>query len=98
MRNYENPNRFIKTGIMPHQIFAARTSEPDYEMSRDIILVCVDDIDEWDEYLYLEGYHCSCYDFDDTNWDGTVYTKEELLKLAESYPDDIFWKSVIKAL
>ncbi len=36
------------------------------------------------EYVLVEGSHCSCYDFDDTKWEATVYTREELKKLLEN--------------
>ena len=50
----------------------------------------------WGEYLLLEGYHCSCYDFDETDWHGTVYTGDELLKLANAKynSNSLFWKQV----
>ena len=34
-----------------------------------------------DEYVLVEGHHCSCYDFDESNWEATVYTREELKEL-----------------
>lgn len=97
MRNYENANEFKKIGLKPHQILITTTSYPDYEMTRKILLnYSVDDSLEWGEYLLLEGYHCSCYDFDETDWVGTVYTRAELIKLsnAEYNIDSIFWKQV----
>ena len=99
MRNYENANIFKKEGIKPHQILVATTSEPDYEMSRYILLEDVQGLD-WGEYLLLEGYHCSCYDFDDTDWSGIVYTSDELRKLASAdyNKDDVFWQEVLKQI
>ena len=40
-----------------------------------------------DEYVLVEGEHCSCYDFDETNWDCTKLTKDELNKLLEKIED-----------
>lgn len=99
MRNFENANRFKNEGIKPHQILVAITSEPDYEMDRNILLTDIDGL-EHDEYLLLEGSHCSCFDFDDTDWNGIVYNSDELRKLANSdyNKNNIFWKEVLAQL
>lgn len=99
MRKFENTNIFKKEGIKPHQIIVAVTSEPDYEMERQILLGEVEGLD-CDEYVLLEGWHCSCYDFDDTEWEGIVYTHEELETLAnaEYNKDKVFWKEVLRQL
>lgn len=99
MRNYENANKLKKEGIKPHQILVAITSEPDYEMDRKMLLENIEGL-KWDEYLVLEGFHCSCYDFDDTDWSGTIYNKEELSKLAKAdyNKDDVFWKEVSRQI
>ena len=62
------------------KILFAATSMPDYEMDRIYIV-------EYNvtEYLLIVGYHCSCYEFDDTNWDATAYTKDELLKVLNGW-------------
>lgn len=99
MRNFENANRFKSEGIKPHQILVAITSEPDYEMHRNILLTKVEGL-KHDEYLLLEGGHCSCYDFDETDWDGTVYTSDELRKLANAdyNKNNTFWKEVLNQI
>lgn len=99
MRDFKNANRLKDDGIKPHQIVLAITSEPDYEMNRRILLVDIDGL-EYDEYLLLEGDHCSCYDFDETDWTGTVYTEDELIKLAQAdyNKNDVFWKEVFNKL
>lgn len=96
MKNFENANRFKNEGIKPHQILVAITSEPNYEMERKILLTDIDGLENG-EYLFLEGGHCSCYDFDETNWNGTIYTSDELRKLAKAdyNKNDIFWKEVL---
>jgi len=38
----------------------------------------------YDEFVLVEGYHCSCYDFDETSWEATVYTREELTNLLKA--------------
>lgn len=77
--------------IQPHHIVTADTTPPDYEMSRRILLEL-----SYDEYVILEGHHCSCYDFDDTEWEAIEYTRDELKKLSNaSYNiDDNFWKDI----
>lgn len=40
-----------------------------------------------DEFILVEGYHCSCYDFDETKWECTQLTKKELNKLLENVKD-----------
>jgi hypothetical protein len=95
MRNFseENINNMV---IKPHNIVFAWTSEPDYEMNRIMVLNNIEGLDKWDEYLVLEGGHCSCYDFDETSWCGTVYTKQELLAIAnaEYNKNNTFWDMV----
>lgn len=81
--------------IEPHHILVAQTSYPDYEMSRDILLEI-----GWDSYVIVRGYHCSCYGFDDTDWDAIEYTLEELRKLADApYNEtDFFWQQAKKQI
>lgn len=83
-----------------YSILFAETSEPDYEMSRTIIL----DPDNLPEEIYsqvdfkniiivIEGHHCSCYDFCETEFDAMGYTKEEFLKLCDgSYSNNSIWQ------
>ena len=76
--------------IEPSNILFASTSDPDYEMDRIILLD-----NGCEEYIVVEGGHCSCYDFDETEWYATGYTKDELKKLADSRcKEDMFWKMV----
>lgn len=58
------------------------TSEPDYEMDRTIL---VEDYPQHGEYTIVHGGHCSCYGFDDTQWDAAQYTVSELKQLATSW-------------
>lgn len=94
MRNYDEANKLAKEGLRAHEILIAETSEPDYDMNR-TILAELDSLG-YDEYLLLEGSHCSCYGFDETEWCGTIYTREELMKLANADYNQrsIFWEQV----
>lgn len=99
MKNYQKANDLKDIGIKPHQIAFATTSELDYEMSRTIILEDVKDMDGH-RYLVLEGYHCSCYDFDESQWEGTLYTTEELITLINNSHrrKHKFWQEVLSKI
>lgn len=79
MKNYEIKNKQIQL----HNILYSVTSEQGYEMSRLMILENMPDTN-WNEYVLAEGSHCSCYGFDDTEWDCIVVTEEELVKILEN--------------
>lgn len=82
MEKYDLKNKQVKF----HNILFASTSEPDYEMYRIILLEKLEDI-KYDEYVVVEGSHCSCYDFDDTEWEAIKYNRNELIKLAEAHKE-----------
>lgn len=63
-------------------IVAVVTDEPDYEMSR---IMYVDDWPEYGDHTIVEGGHCSCYGFDDTEWTGVSYTSAELKDVAAGW-------------
>ena len=99
MRKVEAP-KFLE----PWRIIVTLTSEIAYEMDRFILAHAGK---EWeDEYMVIEGYHCSCYGFDEAAWNAVVYSRDELTKLAKensqhSYIygcEPEFWKLVAKAL
>ena len=87
--------KIVKNGVPVHQVVFTYTSPIDYDMSRAILLEEVEGI-SYDEYLLLDGYHCSCYDFDDTEWTGMVYKVGELKKLARAdyNKEDHFWQMI----
>lgn len=75
-----------KNKIKLHNIVIATTTTIDYEMERWYLLEDLEDL-SYNEYVILEGGHCSCYDFDDTRWEAMKYKKEELLKIAKDRID-----------
>lgn len=70
--------------IEPWRVICASQSTPDYNEERYILLYDDDFPMLGGPFLVLEGWHCSCYDWDDVEWDATRYTRDELLGLAES--------------
>ncbi len=77
MEKYDLKNK--KIGL--HNVVFAITTIPDCEMSRIILLEDLEDI-KMDECVVVSGYHCSCYDFDDCEWEVIKYKIEELKKLS----------------
>jgi hypothetical protein len=78
--------KLISQNIKPHNIVFCSTTPVDYEMSRIILIEDVPEINE--KYIVVEGSHCSCYGFEEIAWYATTYTKNELLKLANtSWPN-----------
>ena len=86
-----------RTDIKLHNILYAVTSPTDYDMYRYLLLEDMP-CTSYDEYVVVEGSHCSCYDFDDTQWEAIKYTKEELLKLAQIKVKEEFWDKTEKCL
>lgn len=89
--------------IQLHNILVTVTSYPDYEMSRSILL----DYNYYStrpekgvDYVVIEGRHCSCYGFDETEWEATGYTEEEIGKLVDApyNKGDKFWDMVREQL
>ena len=68
--------------IEAHNILFATTSERDYEMERLLLLEDMQDT-EYGEFILAEGGHCSCYNFDETEWDCIKVTKDEFNKIIE---------------
>ena len=92
MKKYNLKN---KADIKMHNVlFATTTSEKDYEMKRLLLLEDMPDTD-YNEFVLVEGYHCSCYNFDETDWDCIKLTKDELNKLLEKIE---YWEPLRKEL
>ena len=78
MRNYDLKNVKIEL----HNVVFSTTTPENYEMSRLLLLEKMPQT-KWDEYVLVEGGHCSCYGFDETQWDATVFSEAEMDKLME---------------
>jgi len=70
--------------IPPWKILFVVTSDPAYEMSR---IVLVENHPDSGDYVLIDGGHCSCYGFDETQWDATFLDRNELLKVFEGWID-----------
>ena len=78
----EKYNLKNKDDIKMSNVLFATTSERDYEMNRLLLLENMPNT-KYSEYVLAEGSHCSCYDFDETEWDCIKITEEELNELLE---------------
>lgn len=76
-----------KNDITLANVLYCVTSKIDYSMNRLLILENMP-IMEYGEYMLVEGYHCSCYDFDETEYEATIYNREELMKILSKYDYD----------
>jgi hypothetical protein len=65
---------FRLENVPQHKIAFAATSEPDYSMDRVIV---AEDWPDYGDVTIINGSHCSCYGFDETSWDATIYTEQE---------------------
>lgn len=79
MKNIEG---FKIESVPHHAILVAATSAPDYEMDRVLI---AEDWPDYGDYTVIQGSHYSCYDFDEVEWSGTIYTEDELVALLHGW-------------
>lgn len=87
-------------------VIVAYTTQPEYEMNRYFLLEGEYRQHEGryqHHYIVVDGYHCSCYNFDETDWTAIEYPESELETLAQAdynYEGDVapFWKQVRIAL
>ena len=104
MRMVKAPDR-----VEPWRVVCAAQSEPDYSEDRQILLYGGDEkaYHNGGPFILLDGGHCSCYDWEEVEWDATEYTREELLTLMRSKlerggfyykSEKFFWKMVKLAL
>lgn len=103
MRVIEAPDK-----IDTWRIVCAAQSQPDYSEDRQILYYGGDREDYHGNgpFVVLDGGHCSCYDWEEVEWDATEYALDELLALAKSKVDGngcyaeserMFWECVIHA-
>jgi len=64
------------------KIALVATSDPDYEMDR---IMLVENHPNYDGYTVIHGGHCSCYEFDDTDWSAFCYSRSQVIKLAQGW-------------
>lgn len=104
MRAIEAPST-----IETWRIVCAAQSEPNYGEDRQILLYGGDrdGYHNGGPFVLLDGGHCSCFDWEDVEWDATEYDRDEVLALARSKADGegcyskserTFWKLVLHAL
>lgn len=62
--------------------FAATIEDDDYEEER---IYVIEDCPNHSSFTIAVGEHCSCFGFDDTEWDATVYDKEEFIKVISGW-------------
>lgn len=65
------------------RIICASQSEPNYSEDRQILLYGGHHEYE-DEYILLDGGHCSCYGWDEVEWSAVKYNRSELDALSKS--------------
>lgn len=65
-----------------HNIVFSVTSNKGYEMTRWFLLEDLEDLN-YNDFVVVEGSHCSCFDFDDVYWEAIRYTSDELIKLCK---------------
>lgn len=73
----------LKTDLKMHNILFCTTSDVGYSMERLMLLENMDNL-QYGQYVLIEGYHCSCYDFDECTWDAIELNQEELITLLKN--------------
>ena len=87
-------NNFSIHTIPIHKVAAIATSDHSYEMDRTML---VENYPDYGDYTVVHGSHCSCYGFDDTKWDATTYTKDELKLLVVGWMANSYGSEAIIA-
>ena len=63
-------------------LFAVTSNPAYYDMFR---VLLVKDHPNEDDLLLVQSTHCSCHGFDETFWDATWYTRDELIAVAKGW-------------
>lgn len=71
-----------KENIKFHNIALSLTNSECFEAERFLLLEDLNDI-KYNEFVVVEGYHCSCYGFDDCKWEAVLYSVSELIEIAK---------------
>jgi len=84
-------------------IILSYTNDEAYDVERGFLIGTWSYNDVKASYVIIEGEHCSCYGFDDVEWNMTAYEPSELVKVSkgrieEGYYNPEFWKMVLKYL
>jgi hypothetical protein len=84
MTPMEMRNNFDLRLIPPYKILFVVTSRPDYEMNRVLI---AENYPDYGSYVIVSGYHCSCFGFDETQWDAMLVDTKEAEKVLTGWID-----------
>lgn len=79
----EKYNITNKTDIKMHNVVFETISQRGCDVERLLLLEYMPNT-SWDEFVLAEGAHCSCYDFDETEWNCIKLTWDELNKLLKN--------------
>lgn len=90
----EMKQKYDISAIRVHDIVFAVTSAPDYEMDK---AVFIEDYPDYGSLMILSGGHCSCYGFEEVEWDAYIFKpakgetwkvrNQEVVKLMETWRD-----------
>ncbi len=87
-------NNFNIHTVPLHKIVIVATSDRSYEMDR---IMLAENHPDYGDYTIVHGSHCSCYGFDDTQWDAQTYTAAELKLLAVGWMESGYGSEAIIA-
>ena len=72
--------RLRKDQVRVESVVICVTTGYEYFKYRYVLLEDLNDL-KWNEYVIATANHCSCYGFNDTEWNAIKYTDEELRDL-----------------
>lgn len=92
MRKLENI-KFDPKVLPFSQLLFAVTNDETYNADRCVVY---ENYPEYGEYTVIQGRHCSCYGFDDIEWDAMTYSADELRSLAQTWAEEQWEPSLSK--